>query len=92
MEEIKDKNRLKLDIDENDKSFIIEVFNEKMVPKLRFLNARIGTLNCDFAGEQFGNWIIHFRSIGDDFRIVDFEYDDETAGLDLTHVLPSEIR
>ncbi|MFC1884131.1 hypothetical protein ACFL2O_05115 [Thermodesulfobacteriota bacterium] len=92
MVEIKNENRPKLNISENDKSIITEVFMEKMVPKLQFLSARIGTLNCEFAGKQYGNWIIHFRSTGNDFRIVDFEYDDETAGLDMDRVLPNEIK
>jgi hypothetical protein len=83
---------LKNDIDENDKAFIAEVFAEKMIPKLRFLNARIGTLNCEFAGKQYGNWLVHFRSSGDDFRIVEYEYDPDTSGLDLSRVLPEKLR
>ena len=83
---------LKIDIDENDKAIIAEVFAEKMIPKLRFLNARIGTLNCEFAGKQYGNWIVHFRSSRDDFRIVEYEFDPDTSGLDLSRVLPEKLR
>jgi hypothetical protein len=89
---MKNIEELKTDINENDKAVIAEVFAEKMIPKLRFLNARIGTLNCEFAGRQYGNWIVHFRSSGDDFRIVEYEYDPDTSGLDLSRVLPEKLR
>ena len=92
MEEVENTDVLKVDIDEEDRTIIEEVFAEKMIPKLRFLNARIGTLNCEFAGKQYGNWIVHFRSSGDDFRIVEFEYDPDTSGLDLSKVLPTKLR
>ena len=89
MENIED---LKIHIDENDKTLITEVFTEKMIPKLRFLNARIGTLNCEFAGKKYSNWILHFRSSGDDFKIVEFEYDPDTSVLDLSGVLPDKLK
>ena len=54
-----------------------------MVPKLVKLNARLGTLSCAFAGEDYENWTIEFKSIGDDFEIVSFQYDEEGASLDL---------
>ena len=45
--------------------------------------ARMGNLNCEFAGERFKNWNIQFKSIGSDFEIVEFEYDEEGDGIDL---------
>ena len=90
--EVENIEDLKIDLDENDKALITEVFTEKMIPKLRFLNARIGTLNCEFAGKQYGNWIVHFRSLGDDFKIVEYEYDPDTSGLDLSRVLPEKLK
>ena len=47
------------------------------------MDARIGTLNCEFAGEQYSNWNILFKSMGSDFEIVDFEYDEESYGFSL---------
>ena len=62
---------------------IREIFTEEITPKLRKLHARLGTLNCDFAGEQYRYWTIRFESAGDDFHIVEFEYDEEGVGVDL---------
>ena len=47
------------------------------------LGARLGTLSCEFAGEQFKNWMIQFRSVGNDFEIVDFEYEENGTAIDL---------
>ena len=41
------------------------------------------TLNCEFAGEQYRNWNIRFKSVGSGFDIVEFEYDEEGCGIDL---------
>jgi hypothetical protein len=67
----------------DDMDRIQEIFSEEITPKLRKLHARLGTLNCGFAGEQYKYWTIRFGSVGDDFHIVEFEYDEESAGLDL---------
>jgi hypothetical protein len=40
-------------------------------------------VGCGFAGPRFSHWQIHFRSRGDDFDIVDFEYDEEGCDIDL---------
>lgn len=74
---------LPYELDDYDKAHISEVFSEQVVPKLLNLHARLGTLNCDFAGEQYKNWNIHFKSKGSDYEIVAFEYDEETCGIDL---------
>ena len=70
-------------LDDDDKDCIREVFFEDIVPKLFKLDARLGTLNCQFAGEQYKNWNILFRSAGSGFDIVEFEYDEEGCGIDL---------
>ena len=80
----KDKNKQPVtDLTEEDQSFIRGIFDEQIVPKLERLSARLGTLSCEFAGEQYRNWTIQFRSIGSDFEIVEFEYDEDGDSLDL---------
>ena len=71
------------ELTEEDKAHITEIFVEEIIPKLRFMNARTGVLNCDFAGEQYKNWVIHFRSTRSGFDIVDFEYDEESRSYKL---------
>lgn len=58
-------------------------FHEVVVPKLMKLDARLGTLSCEFAGEQFKHWSAQFKSVGNDFEIVEFEYDEDGAAIDL---------
>jgi hypothetical protein len=81
----KGKNQIVLadELDDIDKAFITDIFYEDIVPKLIKREARIGNLSCQFAGEQYQNWIIQFRSKGQDFDIVEFEYDEEADVLDL---------
>jgi hypothetical protein len=43
----------------------------------------LGTLSCEFAGEQYKHWTLRFRSVGSDFEIVEFEYDEDADNLDL---------
>ena len=74
---------LQHELDDDDKAFITEIFFEKVVAKLKRIDARIGTLNCDFAGDQYKNWNIHFKSKGPGFEIVDFEYDEDSYGFSL---------
>jgi hypothetical protein len=45
------------------------------------MNARTGVLNCDFAGEEYKNWNIVFKEVGSDFRILEFEYEEEGRGI-----------
>lgn len=71
------------EITEDDKVQIMTAFSEEMVPKLKKLSARIGALNCAFAGPQYGNWLIHFRETRFDFEITEFEYDEDSRDLDL---------
>lgn len=74
---------LQHELDGDDKAFITEIFFEEIVKKLKRMDARIGTLNCDFAGDQYKSWNIHFKSKGPGFEIVDFEYDEDSYGFSL---------
>jgi hypothetical protein len=74
---------MKNGLSDEEKSEIQELFIEAIVPKLKKLDARLGTISCEFAGPQYANWMIQFRSRGDEFEIVDFEYDEKGAGIDL---------
>ena len=71
------------ELDEEDQDHIRAVFDDEVVPKLVRLNARLGTLSCGFAGQEFEHWTIEFRSVGDHFEIVSFEYDEEAVSIDL---------
>ena len=71
------------ELTDEEKSEIQEIFFEAIVPKLKKLDARLGTISCEFAGPRYANWMIQFRSRGEEFEIVDFEYDAEAAGIDL---------
>jgi hypothetical protein len=73
----------RFELDDYEKISIAELFDEIIVPKLRSLHARIGAVSCDFAGQEYKNWIIHFKSRGEYFDIVDFEYDEEACSFDL---------
>ena len=79
----KEKNKSGIDLDDNAKIMISEVFYEEITPKLSKLGARIGMVNCQFAGSEYSNWNIRFKSAGTDFYIDDFEYDADGASNDL---------
>jgi len=68
---------------EEDEAYIRDLFHREIAPKLVRLHARNGVVGCEFAGARFNNWQIHFRSRGESFDIVDFEYDEEACGIDL---------
>ncbi|MBN1102054.1 MAG: hypothetical protein JXL84_01430 [Deltaproteobacteria bacterium] len=68
---------------DEDRTLLRELFESEVAPKLGRLQARLGNIGCEFAGPRYRNWQIHFRSRGDDFEIVDFEYDEEGCGIDL---------
>jgi hypothetical protein len=74
---------MKAELTGEEKIEIQEIFSEEIVPKLKKLDARLGTISCEFAGPQYANWMIQFRSRGEEFEIVDFEYDEKGAGIDL---------
>ncbi len=71
------------ELSDDDQEHIRTLFHEEVAPKLMKLHARLGTLSCEFAGEQFRNWTLQFKSVGNDFEIVHFEYDEDAVELDL---------
>ncbi len=73
----------KPELQEDDLLHIATVFEEEVVPKLRRHHARIGTLNCGFAGPGYVDWMLRFRSAGDGFEITEIEHDECGDGLDL---------
>ena len=83
MKREQDQISLPDELSDEDKDIIRRVFHEEVVPKLLKLDARLGTISCEFAGEEYKNWSVQFKSVGDDFEIVDFEYDEEGEGIDL---------
>ena len=83
MKKREDQIKLVYELDEEDLAHIREIFYEDMVPKLIKYDARLGNLSCEFAGEQYKNWILQFQSKGSDFEIVEFEYDEEGDNIDL---------
>ena len=73
----------KKELNDDDKAHIAEVFDEDVAPRLMIMHARIGNINCEFAGEQYKNWVIEFRSTRSGFDIVDFEYDEDSRSFEL---------
>lgn len=69
-------------LDDNERLYISDMFYEEKVPKLIKLGARLGVVNCRFAGEEYKNWNIRFRSAGSDFEIIDFYYDEASSDMD----------
>jgi len=78
-----DQTHLKNELDDDDKIHITEIFSEDVVPRLMRMDARIGNINCKFAGEQYENWVIEFKSTRSGFEIVDFEYDEDSRSFEL---------
>ena len=74
---------MKNELTDEEKSDIQQLFSEEIEPKLKKLDARLGTISCEFAGPQYANWMIQFKSRGEGFEIVDIEYDEMGAGMDL---------
>ncbi len=74
---------LKMELDDEDKIHISEIFHSEIVPKLNRMQARIGNLNCSFAGDEYKNWNLVFRSARSGYEIIDFEYDESSRALKL---------
>lgn len=70
-------------LSDDDKIHIIGIFNEDIVPRLISMDARIGNISCEFAGDQYRNWVIEFRSNRFGLEIVGFEYDEDSRGFRL---------
>ncbi len=66
------------ELSDEQKAHITGVFYERIEDQLKRMQARTGTLNCDFAGPEYRDWILYFRSNRFGFEIVDFEYDTNT--------------
>ena len=78
-----DKMHPKDTLHEDDKLHITEIFHEDIEPRLMKMSARAGNINCEFAGEQYKNWVIEFKSTRYGFEIVDFEYDENSRSFEL---------
>ncbi|MDY7036158.1 MAG: hypothetical protein SV375_08370 [Thermodesulfobacteriota bacterium] len=83
MEKAENQGNFLCKLTDEDQEHIRIIFHECITPKLIKLDARLGILNCKFAGERYQNWNVQFKSVGSDFDIVDFEYDEEGCGIDL---------
>lgn len=82
MADIIEKNAISPALNDDDQMHIMEMFHEDLTPKLTRLHARLGSISCEFAGERFRHWVVHFRSAGSGFEIVEFEYDEDATGMD----------
>ncbi len=71
------------ELDDEAQEHIRATFQDEVVPKLKRLDARLGMIACGFAGERYRNWVVQFKSVGSDFEIVDFEYDEDADSIDL---------
>ncbi len=78
-----EKNIPVIDLIDDEKIMISEIFYEEITPLLKKLGARIGTVNCGFADPKYSKWNIRFKSAGSDFYIDDFEYDEDGTSIDL---------
>ena len=72
-----------VELDDEAQEQIRTTFQDEVVPKLKRLDARQGMIACSFAGEKYRNWVVQFKSVGSDFEIVDFEYDEDADSIDL---------
>ena len=70
-------------LSDEDRMHILQVFDEDVVPRLVRMDARVGNLNCTFAGEKYENWVVEFRTNRSGFEIVDFEYDEHSRPIHL---------
>ena len=71
------------ELSDEDLEIIRESFYEKVVPKLQKLHARLGNIDCSFAGHRYSNRVLRFRSVGSEFEIDDIEYDPKADVFDL---------
>jgi hypothetical protein len=73
----------KLELEDNDKIHITERFEEDIVARLLKMDARNGNISCEFAGAQYRNWVLEFKSSRWGLEVVDFEYDEDTRNFNL---------
>lgn len=73
----------KRELEDDDKVHIIKLFDEDIAAGLMQMDARSGNISCEFAGSQYRNWVLQFRSSRWGLEIVDFEYDEDTRSFNL---------
>jgi len=83
MTAIEPSSSSKQTLDDEDKLHIAEIFQGEIVARLMRMDARIGNISCEFAGPQYRNWVIQFKSSRWGLEIVDFEYDEDTRSFNL---------
>ena len=74
---------LKLELDDDDKFHITEIFQREIAARLMQMDARSGNISCEFAGPPYRNWVIEFKSSRWGLEIVGFEYDEDTRSFNL---------
>ncbi len=74
---------LKQALGDDDKFHISEVFEGEIAPRLLQMDARSGNVCCEFAGPQYRNWVVQFKSSRWGLEIVDFEYDEKARSFNL---------
>ena len=74
---------LKRELENDDKVHITELFEEDISARLMQMDARSGNISCEFAGSQYRNWVLEFKSSRWGLEIVDFEYDEDTRSFNL---------
>jgi hypothetical protein len=77
-------------LSDDDRIRISEIFQHDIVPKLMMMHARNGTINCEFAGDEYKNWVIEFKSSRSELDIVAFEYDPDSRSFELPHPILKE--
>lgn len=73
----------KRELEDDDKVHITEIFEEEIAERLLQMDARSGNISCEFAGSQYRNWVLQFKSSRWGLEIVDFEYDEDTRSFNL---------
>jgi hypothetical protein len=70
-------------LDDDDKIRITEIFESDVAARLMQMDAKCGNISCEFAGPQYRNWVLEFKSSRWGLEIVGFEYDEETRSFNL---------
>ena len=74
---------MKRELEDDDKAHITERFEEDIAARLIQMDARSGNISCEFAGAEYRNWVLQFKSSRWGLEIVDFEYDEDTRSFNL---------
>lgn len=78
-----EKDSIPQELSYEERERIKDLFFSEIEPKLKKIDARLGNINCGFAGEEYHNWVIEFKSVGDGFEIVNIEYDPDADTIDI---------